>query len=140
MARPSGRAVSNGAPASPSSAADSVLRQFAQLLGLARRARKLVLGVTAVENELRRERVKLVLLALDASYGQKKGVVGLCRKTGTPIYERFRKEQIAAWLGCGKVTALGVQDAGFAKSLKRLLERVDGASSSSPSGVHPSRT
>jgi ribosomal protein L7Ae-like RNA K-turn-binding protein len=92
-----------------------------RLVGLGRRAKKLAVGVPQVETALRHNKARLVLVATDGSYGQKKGVFGLARKSGTPIHERFSAEQLGDWVGADRVTALAVLDAGFADGIAGVL-------------------
>lgn len=97
-------------------------RKVSRLVGLGRRGRGLVVGVPQVEQALRSGRARLVLLATDGSFGQKKGVFGLSQKSGVPVIERFSGAQLAGWVGVERVTAVAVVDVNLARGLASALE------------------
>jgi ribosomal protein L7Ae-like RNA K-turn-binding protein len=94
-----------------------------RLVGLAMRAGQLALGVPQVEQALRRGKARVVFLASDGSYGQKKGVFGLARGSSVPVYEGYPGELLAAWTGSDRITALAVTDAGFAGGIVAALAK-----------------
>lgn len=95
--------------------------QVGRLVGLARRGRRLVLGVPQVEGALRSGQAHLVFLATDGSYGQKKGVFGLSRKDRVPVHELYPSATLASWIGVKRVTAIAITDSNLARGLAALL-------------------
>jgi ribosomal protein L7Ae-like RNA K-turn-binding protein len=97
-------------------------QKVGRLVGLGRRGGKVVLGVPQVEQALRGGRARLVLLASDGSFGQKKGPIGLARGSGVRVEERFSGQVLAAWVGVERVTALAVTDASLAAGIAEKLD------------------
>jgi len=91
------------------------------LLGIARRAGAVVTGTEATRRGLRRREVRLVLLARDGSGVQRKKLIPLAEAQGVPWMDLGDRAQLGSAVGAGPLTAVGVMERGFAKS---LLERM----------------
>lgn len=96
--------------------------KIGRLLGLCRRSGQLALGVAQVEKALRSGRARLVLLASDGSFGQRKGAFGLSRRHNVPVHEGFPAGRLAAWVGTDRLTALAVTDPELARGIAALIE------------------
>jgi ribosomal protein L7Ae-like RNA K-turn-binding protein len=94
------------------------------LLGLAARARELVSGTEQVRGELRKGRVRLVVLAADAAPGQRSKLVPLLEATGVRYYVALEREQLGAAIGRSPVSAVALKEAGFARRAAELLEEL----------------
>ena len=84
------------------------MNNFLNLLGLASRARKIVTGETLIK-KIRTNAIHLVIIASDASDNTKKKFIDKCTSS---------REELSSAIGKNNRVALGIQDAGFAKSLK----------------------
>ncbi|MGL4522886.1 MAG: YlxQ family RNA-binding protein [Bacilli bacterium] len=91
------------------------------LLGLCARARKLVTGEELVIKEVRTGKVKLVIMANDASERTKKTVRNKCSFYEVPLQEFGERTALGQAIGKEARVIIGISDAGFAKSLKKLI-------------------
>lgn len=91
------------------------------LLGLCRRAKKLVIGAEITVESVKNGRSKLVLYAVDFSKNSLKRVLEETQKHGVEVLEINRsKDQLSHALGrlCG---VLSVEDKGFAVRLRGMI-------------------
>ena len=86
------------------------------LLGLARRAGKLALGATAVEQMVAREMRPVVVVARDAGAGQRRRMLGL-RPVRGHVAHLLDREQLAQRLGRQELVVVAVADMGFVRGL-----------------------
>ena len=95
------------------------------LLGLCRRAGKLVFGHDPVCKAMKEQKAVLILTASDFSQNSRKKVEAAALLTNTPLLTLpFKKEELSLSIGhlCGVVA---VTDEGFAKKLTALLNESD---------------
>lgn len=92
------------------------------LLGMATRARMVQSGEFMVENAVKQQKAKLVLVAGDASDNTKKLFQNKCDYYKVPLYIRSNKEELGHAIGCESRASVCVVDEGFAKALIRLLK------------------
>ncbi len=101
-------------------------RKIGALLGLARRAAKVIPGRERVEESLTRGKaVVLVLVASDAPEAVAVSLRGCAERQGLPYLLALTKGEIGRGLGRADVTAVGITDRYFAEGIKgyaRLLE------------------
>jgi ribosomal protein L7Ae-like RNA K-turn-binding protein len=88
------------------------------LIGFANRAGKLVIGRSAVAAAQLRRKLSLVIIAEDASY---KNDLIIHAEGNVPLLRFGNKEMMGKWLGRQEVAILGITDAQFAASLKKML-------------------
>ena len=91
-----------------------------RLLGLGLRAGRVVVGVTGVRAQLRRDGLRCVVLAADASARTREKVERLARARGVSVLAGPAALDLGAGLGRPPVQAVGVADAGLARGLLRL--------------------
>lgn len=91
------------------------------LLGLARRAGKLVSGRDAVERELHRKAAHLVILAKDASPGTRRRFIDMSEADGVPVCELSSKEAIGFATGRKATAVLAITDQSFAEGIMRKV-------------------
>jgi len=91
-----------------------------RLLGLGLRAGRVVVGVTGVRAQLRRDGLRCVVLAADASARTREKVERLARARGVSVLAGPAALDLGAGLGRRPVQAVGVADAGLARGLLRL--------------------
>jgi len=103
----------------------SLKDRILNLLGLAMRARKLVTGEELVINEVRRGKVKLVILSEDASANTKKNIMNKCQSYHVKCLQFGSRHEIGWAIGKDERVIIGVLDSGFAKKLKDMIHESD---------------
>ncbi|MEF9990468.1 MAG: ribosomal L7Ae/L30e/S12e/Gadd45 family protein [Romboutsia sp.] len=92
-------------------------------LGLATRAGKIVSGDDSTLLELRRDKVKLVIVADDASDNTKKLFKDKSAHRNIPQVYFSTKLQIGLAIGKAPRAVVGIKDVGFAKRIIELMEK-----------------
>ncbi|MGL5259204.1 MAG: L7Ae/L30e/S12e/Gadd45 family ribosomal protein [Lachnospiraceae bacterium] len=92
------------------------------LLGLATRSRKLVSGEFMTEKSIKKGTAHLVIVGTNASDNTKKMFTNMCEFYKVPIYFFGSKEELGHAMGKELRASVAIEDAGFAKSLIKLLE------------------
>ncbi|MDD6202561.1 MAG: ribosomal L7Ae/L30e/S12e/Gadd45 family protein [Lachnospiraceae bacterium] len=92
------------------------------LLGLATRSRNVVSGEFMTEKAVKGGSAFLVIVGADASDNTKKQFHNMCEFYHVPIYCFGTKEELGHAMGKEMRASLAVTDAGFSKSLIKLLE------------------
>jgi ribosomal protein L7Ae-like RNA K-turn-binding protein len=95
---------------------------FYNQLGMAMRAGKIITGEEMVIDAVRRGEAKLVIVAEDAAFNTGKKVGDKCSTYRVPLYQYGSREQLGASIGKESRVVIAVNDAGFAKMLKKSLE------------------
>lgn len=95
---------------------DSIWR----LIGLARRAGKIVFGSEAVERAARSGKVALLVLAGDAGPNTTGRLEQVGRVTQTPLLFVSDRETFGHWTGQPQRVVAGITDPGFAERLQQL--------------------
>lgn len=90
------------------------------LLGLAQRARLLVSGNYAVNEALKAEQVKLLILTKDTSDRTAAEYEKISARKKIPLCRALDKESLGQCLGKGARIVAAVLDTGFAESIKKL--------------------
>src|SRR5690554_7643261 len=96
-----------------------------KILGLARRAKKLIIGTELTVKGIRTNRVKLVLLALDASSNTKKQIYDKCRTYNVDVLDVFSSDEISKSIGKKNIKVVGIIDEGFSKILLNQAKEVN---------------
>lgn len=96
--------------------------QVHNLLGLAQRAGKLISGEGSVENALRKGKVKLLILAEDASDNTSKLFHNMAQTAGVPLYIYGTKVALGLAIGKSHRAAIAITDANFVRGLKGHLK------------------
>lgn len=99
------------------------MNKVLNLLGIAKRAGKLVLGTDSVLNVLPSKKVKLLFLASDVSEAthdkfDKKAFFYQIR-----VVDKYTTSELSAALGVTQIKLIGVIDQGFAEALIKEIER-----------------
>ena len=85
-----------------------------QTLGLAYRAKKVILGEDILENL---DRVKLLFIASDISEKSRERFLKKCDFYSITYIDKFSGEQLSNALGKSNIKVIGIIDEGFKKSL-----------------------
>lgn len=94
------------------------------LLGLAQRAGKISSGAFAVEQSIRAKKVKLILIASDASESTAKKFSEAAIKNGLPLRTVSNKESLGQAIGKESRAAVAVLEAGFAGAVLSVIDNV----------------
>lgn len=92
-----------------------------QLLGLAQRARRLVLGEELVVSAARKKQLALIFLASDTGINTHKRITDKANFNQIPIIEVFTAAQLTQAIGLPR-KVIGVSDLGFAKGMVSLMQ------------------
>lgn len=92
------------------------------LLGLATRSQNVVSGEFMTEKAVKGKDAKLVIVGTDASDNTKKQFSDMCEFYQVPYYVFGTKEELGHCMGKEMRASLAVTDAGFSKSLIKLLK------------------
>jgi ribosomal protein L7Ae-like RNA K-turn-binding protein len=95
-----------------------VRRKVLGLVGLGIRGRRAVVGVQQVRDAARRGKLKLALVAGDASKNSMDKVVPLLTARGVAMIEGLTSADLATVCGRESVSAIGVLDAGLASGIR----------------------
>ncbi|MHB1392479.1 MAG: L7Ae/L30e/S12e/Gadd45 family ribosomal protein [Clostridia bacterium] len=91
------------------------------MIGLANKAGKLVTGEDAVRNSIRSGKVKLAVVAEDASDNTKKRFKNSAAFYKVSLITWGLKEELGSSIGKSERSVLGITDENFSKSLKEKL-------------------
>ncbi|WP_342662637.1 YlxQ family RNA-binding protein [Halalkalibacillus halophilus] len=91
------------------------------LLGIALRANKLVLGESSIVEAVRQNQAKLVLIASDASDNTKKKLSDKSTSYQVPYIVVEDRHTLSKAIGKDGRVAVAITDQGFANKLKQLL-------------------
>ena len=92
------------------------------LLGLARKAGRLVIGAEESRRAIREGIARVVVLADDASSGHRGKVEAVARARGVPVVGIGSRGELGQALGKGLVTAVAVTDKGLSSKLLDLVQ------------------
>ena len=99
-------------------------RKVVSLLGLARRARKVVSGSEAVESAVKRHSARLVLIAADASSRSVGTIRALTARSGIACHTRLAKEELGAAVGGAPRSCVAVIDPHLAGAVLSVLAKI----------------
>ena len=88
-------------------------------LGLAYRARKVVVGTDVVVTQMQQKKLVLVILASDASENTKKKISDKAKTYHVDVIESVTSDQLSQALGKFDIKVIGVTDKGFAQLLSK---------------------
>ncbi len=103
------------------------------MVSLANKAGKLVTGEDAVRNSIRNGKVKLVIVAEDASDNTKKRFSNSTAFYNIPFVTWGLKEMLGSCIGKSERSVLGITDENFSKGLKEKL-MAEGTKNEKPGG------
>ena len=96
-------------------------RKVVGLVGLGLRGRMAVVGVQQVRDAAKRGRLKVALVAADASKNSLDKITGLLRARSVPVIDAFSAQELGAVAGREAVAVVGVTDAGLAEGIKEVV-------------------
>ncbi|WP_027363804.1 L7Ae/L30e/S12e/Gadd45 family ribosomal protein [Desulfotruncus alcoholivorax] len=99
--------------------------KIADMLGLCRRAGKVISGDTAVRNGLSRNEVKLIIIAGDAAVRSKENFLLLAKENSIPAFCYASKNELGNLLGKAPRTVVAITDEQLAQGVAGAIERGD---------------
>lgn len=95
----------------------------AGLLGLCRRAGKVISGETAVQSAILKNEVKLLILACDASKRSQENFMQLAKNNNIPVFHYSTKNELGFLLGKAPRAAVAITDEQLARGIAGAMER-----------------
>ncbi|MDY0074566.1 MAG: ribosomal L7Ae/L30e/S12e/Gadd45 family protein [Acholeplasmataceae bacterium] len=92
-------------------------------LGLAYRARKVVVGTDLTISSLRMGKVQLILLATDTSHTTKKKIYDKAKHYQVDVIEELSSDDLSHALGKDDIKVIGITDRGFSQLLMSLRRK-----------------
>jgi len=99
--------------------------KLADMLGLCRRAGKVISGDTAVRNGLSRNEVRLMIIAADAAIRSKENFLLLAKDNNIPAFCCASKNELGILLGKAPRTVVAITDEQLARGVVGAMERGD---------------
>ena len=96
-------------------------KKLLSLIGLAKRARKVVSGEFSTEKSVKSGKSHMVIVSEEASDNTKKMFTNMCTHYKVPIYLFGTKDELGHAMGQEFRASLYVEDAGFAKAMAELI-------------------
>ncbi len=90
------------------------------LIGLATRARKIAFGADSVELEIKKKKVKLIIIAEDSSERTKNKFRKLSEEYNIPIIEKETIETLSKAIGKDNKAIIGIEDINFSKEIIKI--------------------
>ena len=101
------------------------MNKILNLLGLAKKARKLVLVTDTSVAMLKSNKLTLLVIATDASDSTYDKLEKKAYFYQVPVMYKFTTEELSNALGVNQVKVIGITDAGFASAILKEVERGD---------------
>lgn len=95
------------------------------LLGLAKKAGKVVSGEFSTESAVKSGKAYLVLAAEEASENTKKKFRNMCEYYEVPFFCYGKKEELGGCIGQEFRASLAVTDPGFSEAIQKQLAQMD---------------
>lgn len=92
------------------------------LLGLMARARKITYGADACLEEIKKKKIKLVLVAEDASEKTKKNFRYYCTENQIPIVFYGEIDNLSKAIGKSNKAIIGIKDSGVAQKIQKMID------------------
>ncbi len=93
------------------------------LLGLATRAQYIFFGADSVEEQIKKRKVKLVIVATNSSERTKRKFTILCEKYDIPICVFESIDNISKAIGKSNKAIIGIKDLNIAKEIEKIYNR-----------------
>ena len=113
---------------------DVAKRKVLGLVGLGIRGRLAVVGVQLVRDAAKRDRLKVALVASDASQNSLDKVSSLLRARRVPVIGSMTGAELGGVAGRESVAVIGITDAGLAKGIVSAIPPVADANESEIAG------
>ena len=95
------------------------------LLGLAMKAGKITFGTDSCLENIESKKIKLILIAEDASERNKRHFLEKCKTNAIPYYIFGDTEHLSSAIGKSNKTVIGIQDKNLAGAIQKVLNGGD---------------
>lgn len=95
------------------------------LLGLARRAGKIVFGTESVMQAIEKRKVKAIVIAQDAAERTKRHFIEQAQEKNIPIREVDNMENLSKSIGQENKAIVGIMDGNFSKQIIKWIDGGD---------------
>ena len=102
-------------------------KKLLSLLGLAKRARKVVSGEFSTEKSVKSGRSQMVIVSEEASDNTKKMFTNMCTYYKVPLLVFGEKEEFGRAMGKEMRASLAVLDEGFTKAVGKQMKLIGGS-------------
>lgn len=89
------------------------------MLGLAAKAGKITFGADSCKEAIMKNKVKLIILAQDASERTKTKFIDMANKNNIPIYTISDMDEISKAIGKKNKAIVGIVDLNFSKAIEK---------------------
>lgn len=91
------------------------------LIGLSAKAGKVEFGTDAVENAIKKHKVKLVIVATDAADRTKENFEFLCKKSSVNFIAFGMKDEISKAIGKNNKAVIGIKDINLSNEIYKII-------------------
>ncbi len=91
------------------------------LIGLSARARKISYGADSVEIQLKKKKVKLIIVAEDASDRTKNKFIKLSNEYNVPIIILSEIDEISKTIGKSNKAIIGIEEENISKEIQKII-------------------
>lgn len=91
------------------------------LLGLATRAGKVVFGTDACIEGIEKRKIKILIIAKDASERTKKKFKEICQTKEIKLFEYLSIDEISHAIGKNNKAVIGIKDLSFANEIEKII-------------------
>ena len=91
------------------------------MIGLARKAGKVVLGTDACSEAIKKKKVKLIIISKGAADRTKRMFKSLCEQSEIAIYEVLETDEISSAVGKDNKVVLGINDKNFSEAITKII-------------------
>lgn len=90
------------------------------LVGLAARARNISFGADSVELQIKKRKVKLIIVAEDASTRTKEKFIKLSEQYNVPIIIKGNIEELSKTIGKSNKAIIGIEDINLSNEIQKI--------------------
>ena len=95
-------------------------RKILGLIGLAARARKVCFGADSVEEQIKKKKVYIVIVAIDSSERTKEKFKKICEEHKVPIIIDEKIDTLSNAIGKSNKAVIGVEEENLAKEIQKI--------------------
>ena len=97
-----------------------IYKKILGLIGLSAKARKISYGADSVEIQLKKKKVKLIIVAEDASDRTKNKFIKLSNEYNVPIIILGKIDEISKTIGKSNKAIIGIEEENISKEIQKI--------------------
>ena len=101
-------------------------RRVLGMLGISAKAGKIVCGTDATTQDIEKHKVKLVIVAVNASDKTKKNMRYICDKNNVPVLEFGDIDEISKTIGKNNKAIIGIKSKSLSEEIEKLIKETGG--------------